>query len=151
MISTDFNKLKRLAYEYESLGLPERQGEAILNFLKMPPGATVRIRELIGAEQMGKIQDKLAEQVIEMPNLKCLKEFVDYASSDEYVRLAGLIEVILPCTTPEIFTMRKTYTVVETVDDNRGKWPNSLGNGWFTDSRYIIEDLIDMIVESAPQ
>ena len=67
MISTDFNKLKRLAYEYESLGLSERQGEAILNFLKMPPGATVRIRDLIGAEQMAKIQDKLAEQVIEMP------------------------------------------------------------------------------------
>lgn len=55
MISTDFNKLKRLAYEYESLGLSERQGEAILNFLKMPPGATVRIRDLIGAEQMAKI------------------------------------------------------------------------------------------------
>lgn len=75
---------------------------------------------------------------------------MDFASSDEYVRLSGLIEIILPCTTPEVFTMKKTYTVVEAVDDTRGKWPSSLGNGWFTDSKYLVEDLIDMIVENVP-
>ena len=64
MISTDFNKLKRLAYEYENLGLSERQGEAILNFLKMPPGATVRIRDLIGADQMNKIKAKVRKNFI---------------------------------------------------------------------------------------
>ena len=86
-----------------------------------------------------------------LPQMTCLKQFVNYASLDEYVRLARLIEIILPCTSPEIFTMKKSYKVVETVEDNRGKWPNSLGNGWFTDSRYLIEDLIDMIVESVPE
>ena len=80
----------------------------------------------------------------------CLKNIVDYVSSDEYVGLAGLIEVILPCTTPDIFTMKKSYTVVEAIDDTKGKWPSSLGNGWFTDSKYLVDDLIDMIVDSAP-
>jgi len=60
MISRDFNKLKRLAYEYESLGHhasgASRQGEAILEFLKMPRGARVSIRELIGLEPIEKLQ-----------------------------------------------------------------------------------------------
>ena len=80
--------------------------------------------------------------------MDCVKNLVDYASSDEYVRLAGLIEVILPCTSADVFTVRKSYTVVESVDDTHGKWPSSLGNGWFTDSKYLVEDLIDMIVAS---
>jgi len=64
------------------------------------------------------------------------------------VRLAGLIEAVLPCSTPEILTLRKNYTIVEGVEENKGKWPNSLGNGWFTDSRYIVDDLIDMTVDT---
>ena len=85
-----------------------------------------------------------------MERYACLKNVVDYVSADEYVRLAGLIEAVLPCTTPEIFTMRKSYTVVEAVDDTDGKWPNQLGNGWFTDSAYLVDDLIDMVVDTVP-
>ena len=55
MISRDFNKLKRLAYDYASMGQTGGQGEAILEFLKMPPGAQVRLRELVGSEQLMKI------------------------------------------------------------------------------------------------
>lgn len=50
VISKDFNKLKRLAYDYESMGQSGGQGEAILEFLKLPRGATVRIREYIGID-----------------------------------------------------------------------------------------------------
>lgn len=60
MISSDFNKLKRLAYDYESMGQSEPQGEAILNFLKMPPNAYVRIRDLIGSEQIKTLHDKVS-------------------------------------------------------------------------------------------
>jgi len=56
--------------------------------------------------------------------MKCVGGIVEYILQDEYVRLAGLIEAILPCTTPEIFTMNKKYTIVEAVDDPKGKWPN---------------------------
>ena len=67
------------------------------------------------------------------------------------MKLAGLIEAILPCTTPEIFTMKKNYTVVEAVHDVRGKWPTQLGNGWFTDSAFLFDDLIDMVVDNVPR
>ena len=80
--------------------------------------------------------------------LQCIKGFLKYIASDDSVRISGLIEAVLPCTTPEIFTLRKNYTVVEGVEDNRGKWPNSLGNGWFTDSNFIVDDLVDMIVDT---
>ena len=148
MISADFKKLERLAYDYESMGRSESQGEAILNFLKMPPHATVQIRHLIGVEQISKIKAQLRSATTAKE--KCLKEVVDYVSAEDQVRLAGLIEAVLPCTTPEIFTMRKSYTVVEAVDDTKGKWPSALGNGWFTDSSYLVDDLIDMIVDTVP-
>ena len=64
------------------------------------------------------------------------------------MRLSGLIESMLPCTTPEILTLRKNYTIVEAVDNMHGKWPASMGNGWFTDSHYIIDDIIDMTVDT---
>ena len=57
----------------------------------------------------------------------------------------------MPCTTPDIFTIKKNYTVVEAVHDIRGKWPNQLGNGWFTDSRFLVDDLIDMVVDNVPR
>ena len=59
MISADFNKLKRLAYEYASLGLSEPQGEAILNFLKMPRNASLRIRDQIGIDQLNKLKQSV--------------------------------------------------------------------------------------------
>ena len=64
MISADFNKLKRLAYDYESMGQSEGQGEAILNFLKLPPGATVRIRDLVGDDQIGNLKQKVSKRVL---------------------------------------------------------------------------------------
>ena len=82
--------------------------------------------------------------------MTCLKNIVSYVLKDEYVRLSGLIETVLPCTTPEIFTLRTKYTIVEAINDSYGKWPNQLGNGWFTDSQFIVDDLIDMIVEAVP-
>lgn len=69
-------------------------------------------------------------------------------ASDDSVRLAGLIEQVLPCTTPEIFTLTKNYTIVEGVEDAKGKWPSQLGNGWFTDSSFLVDDVIDMILKT---
>ena len=80
-----------------------------------------------------------------------MHRIVEYVSADEQVGLAGLIELVLPCTTPKIFTFQKKYTIVETVDSSMGKWPNQLGNGWFTDSQFLVEDLIDMIVDDVPE
>ena len=69
---------------------------------------------------------------------------MNYVASDDYVRLAGLIELVLPCTTAELFSLSKNYTIVEGVDDAKGKWPSQLGNGWFTDSSFLVDDMIDM-------
>ena len=101
MISRDFNKLKRLAYEYESMGQKESQGEAILDFLRMPKDATVRIRQLLGVEQLNKINKKLMKlSEAELSDFHCIKDTLDYISMDNEVPLAGLIEAVLPCTTP---------------------------------------------------
>lgn len=39
---------------------------------------------------------------------------------------------------------------MEAVDDTYGKWPNQLGNGWFTESKFLVDDLIDMVVDTVP-
>ena len=54
----------------------------------------------------------------------CPGTVIDIIAKEDYVRLADLIEAVLPCTTPEIFTLRKNYTIVEAIDETNGKWPN---------------------------
>lgn len=108
----------------------------------------MRVRDIIGTSQIKKIKEKLESQ--ELEDFSCVNDILDYVADDEYVKLDGLIEIVLPCTTPDIFTVKKTYTIVEAVDDTYGKWPNQLGNGWFTDSQFLIDDLIDMIVDTVP-
>ena len=68
MLSRDFNKLKRLAYEFETLGHHGSgggQGEAILEFLKLPRGARLHIREFIGPEPIEKLQRNVSTNIFE--------------------------------------------------------------------------------------
>ena len=65
--------------------------------------------------------------------MACMHHFIDFVTADEYVLLADLIEIVLPCTSPEILKLHKDYKVVEGVSRTFGKWPDMLGNGFYID------------------
>ena len=56
-----------------------------------------------------------------------------------------MIEVVVPCLSEELFTLKKNYTVALQVEHAYGKWPETLGNSFFIDSEWLIPDLIDMV------
>jgi hypothetical protein len=51
-----------------------------------------------------------------------------------HTKLSDLIEVIIPCLSKDMFTLKKNYTVALEVGDPKGKWPEQLGNSFFIDS-----------------
>ena len=63
----------------------------------------------------------------------CVSQFAEFVTANEYVLVADLIETVLPCTTPELFILKKDYRVVEGVQHTYGKWPDSFGNAFFID------------------
>jgi hypothetical protein len=49
-------------------------------------------------------------------------------------KLSDMIEVIIPCLSKEMFTLKKNYTIALQVANPFGKWPEQLGNSFFIDS-----------------
>ena len=72
---------------------------------------------------------------------------VDFITKSESIDLAGLIETLIPCTTPDTFILNKQYKVVAAPVTSSGKWPNSFGNGFFIDSNYVLTDLINILTD----
>ena len=77
----------------------------------------------------------------------CIGDVVDYVTKDENIKISGLIEKLIPCTTPETFILNKHYKVVAAPQTSQGKWPDSFGNGFFIDSNYVLTDLVNMLTE----
>jgi hypothetical protein len=78
----------------------------------------------------------------------CIGKLAQNFLDEESVLLSSLIEMVLPCLTPESFILRNEYTLKHSLDTVHGKWPEQLGNGFFIESEYLLHDFIDMLVES---
>jgi len=78
---------------------------------------------------------------------ECVINFVDFVTDEEFVNLADLIETVIPCLDPNFLMLKKSYTVKREIAHSFGKWPEVMGNGFYIDSNYLIDDLIDMVKE----
>ena len=65
---------------------------------------------------------------------------------DEYeVRVADILNLIIPHLQEDDFILKKDYKIVKSVTATYGKWPMTYGNAFFTDSRYLVDDIVDMV------
>lgn len=65
---------------------------------------------------------------------------------DEYeVRVADILNLIIPHLREDDFVLKKKYKIVKSVTSTYGKWPITYGNAFFLDSRYLVDDIVDMI------
>lgn len=62
---------------------------------------------------------------------------------EEFVKLSELAEKSLPCISPELFVLKINYTISDIVENSSGKWPDALGNGFYTDSKYLLHDFLN--------
>ena len=78
---------------------------------------------------------------------QCMDSVVDFVTQSQFIELARLVEILIPCTSPSSFVFNKAYKVIAAPKTSSGKWPDSFGNGFFVDSQYLLTDLIDMAKE----
>jgi hypothetical protein len=60
---------------------------------------------------------------------------------------SGLIEKAIACIDADSFKLHKKFKVVKAVDTVYGKWPETMGNGFFIDKRFIFDYVVTMIEE----
>lgn len=71
----------------------------------------------------------------------CLQNLVQHFLNNFEVRLTDIIEMCVPCLEEHLFTLHKDYKLVEITEGSNGKWPSSMGNGFFIDQQFLLEDL----------
>jgi hypothetical protein len=70
--------------------------------------------------------------------LVCTNELIDEIGFGGQFRLLRILEIVLPCLSEDLLTIKKNYTIVASSDYAYGKWPDTLGNSFFTDSNWLI-------------
>ena len=109
----DTAKLRQMMFEFDSTQHKTRQGETILNFLKLPADMLFRIEDYFSKPDIKRIRQNFQRHQTVLAN--CISQFVDFVTANEYVLVADLIETVVPCTTHELFVLKKDYRVVEGV------------------------------------
>ena len=59
-------------------------------------------------------------------------------------RISAILDKIIPHLREEDFIFKKEYKIVKSVQTAFGKWPQTYGNAFFTDSKYLVDDIFDM-------
>ena len=63
-------------------------------------------------------------------------------------KVSDILDMVIPFLDESDFVLTKNFTVKQSTDISYGKWPQTLGNAFFIDSRFILPSLIDMITNN---
>ena len=67
-----------------------------------------------------------------------------FIRNKEKVKVSEVLDLIIPFINEQDFILKKSYKVKESIDSNYGKWPNTYGNAYFLDSKFLLQDVMDM-------
>ena len=70
---------------------------------------------------------------------------LEYLRGKDQVPLAQILDFIIPHVIEDDFILRKDYKVRKSVSTVYGKWPQTYGNAFYTDSKYLLQDVLKMI------
>ena len=73
-----------------------------------------------------------------------IQEFIVEQETDE-ILASAIIEIFAPCLSEDLLTLKKTYIITKAVPHAMGKWPETIGNSFFCESKWLVPDLLDMI------
>ena len=63
-------------------------------------------------------------------------------------KVSDILDLVIPFLDESDFVLTKNFKVKQSTDISYGKWPQTLGNAFFIDSRFILPSLIDMITNN---
>mmetsp|Transcript_5577 Transcript_5577/g.9578 ORF Transcript_5577/g.9578 Transcript_5577/m.9578 type:complete len:384 (-) Transcript_5577:1867-3018(-) len=158
----DFDSYKR---QYHSFS--DSRGETILQLLKVTPETLLDLVGLVDEKRALALVDQYGLQDIKLPVGKLMRQFtslgksfdsdsevdvktalktaVSYLKQLTLSRLALFIDLGIPYLREEDFVLSKKYIVRKSISSVFGKWPQTYGNAFFTDSRYLLKDAATMI------
>lgn len=67
-----------------------------------------------------------------------------FVKHKQQVKVADVLDFILPFVRHDDFILKKKYKIKQQVSTVNGKWPQTYGNAYFLDSRFLLKDLADM-------
>lgn len=59
--------------------------------------------------------------------------------------VTDVLDLLIPHLIESDFVLKKEYEIVAAANSSFGKWPQTYGNAFFTDSKYLSVDLNDML------
>lgn len=68
----------------------------------------------------------------------------NFIRNKQEVRVIDVLDFILPYMKEEDFILKKKYKIRDTISSVFGKWPQTYGNAFYVDSKYLLQDLIQM-------
>lgn len=68
---------------------------------------------------------------------------------DTLTPLYAVLDTLFDSMIRQDFHLTKNYTVLKGVEKSYAKWPKAFGNAIFVDSKYLIENIIEMIYNNA--
>jgi hypothetical protein len=68
---------------------------------------------------------------------------------DNLTPLYVILNTVLDSMIRQDFHLVRNYTVLKGIDKPYAKWPRAFGNAIFIDSKYLLENIIEMIYNNA--
>ena len=146
-------KLKQLLFDFESFQRDHRsghqsQGYALLEFLDLPLDSYINPADYLNERIISQLESRLS--LLPQNNLiAALTLLCDRVRNSDKLLIADVIDLIAPHLEEEDFVLKRRYKIKQSTDASYGKWPQTLGNAFFIDSRYLASDLVDMIGTNA--
>jgi len=74
-----------------------------------------------------------------------MNKALEYLRGKDEVRVSDLLDFVIPHMVESDFILKKNYTVRKSIGSIFGKWPQTYGNAFFTDSKFLLQDVIRML------
>ena len=65
------------------------------------------------------------------------------------IKIAEILDQLIPFVKESDFMLKKRYTIVGSAKTAFGKWPQTYGNAYFTDSKFLVQDLFQAFRDNA--
>lgn len=76
---------------------------------------------------------------------KMCQKMIKLLRSQDRVPISTLLDQAIPFMKEEDFVLKREYKIVKSVSTVFGKWPQTYGNAFFTDSKWLLSDFYEMM------
>ena len=148
--SSILTKIKRILFDFENYKMTTSrsnmkhlsQGEALLEVFGIDASSTIDfepyLNDRIIDDILKKVSGSVEFQLMVSSVLLGIKE-------NKQARSSAILDQIIPHLHRDDFIFKKEYKIVRSVETAYGKWPQTYGNAFFTDSKYLLDDITYML------